>query len=311
MILLCGIPSESPLRLVIEAAERRGTPFVVVNQREAHQMELLYTVGEAGPTGVLQIQGCAHPLEAFTGIYSRFMDYRDLPEHTQRSRRQLEPDALEKSIQIQDALTAWIEVAPCRVMNRSAPMGSNGSKPFQAQLIRQVGFSVPTTLITNNPEEARQFARKHRGAIFKSISGIRSIVRPLSDVKMLDLERVRYLPTQFQAFVPGVNIRVHLAGDAIFATEIESDAVDYRYASRENAETRMKAIRLPDAIEERCRALSRFLELPLCGIDLKRTPDGDYYCFEVNPSPGYSYYQEHTGQDIADAIVGYLSGAQN
>jgi hypothetical protein len=31
-------------------------------------------------------------------------------------------------------------------------------------------------------------------------------------------------------------------------------------------------------------------------------------CFEVNPSPAYSYYQELTGAPISDALVRYLAG---
>mgnify|MGYP006184765043 CR=1 FL=1 len=57
-----------------------------------------------------------------------------------------------------------------------APMGSNSSKPFQAQLIRQYGFAVPETLITNNPEHVLAFRDKHKRIVYKSISGVRSIV---------------------------------------------------------------------------------------------------------------------------------------
>ena len=39
---------------------------------------------------------------------------------------------------------------------------------------------------------------------------------------------------------------------------------------------------------------------------VKRTRDGDWFCLEVNPSPAYTYYQEHTGQPIAEAIVDHL-----
>ena len=50
------------------------------------------------------------------------------------------------------------------------------------------------------------------------------------------------------------------------------------------------------------------LGLSFSGIDLKRTPQDDWYCFEVNPSPGYSYFEEQTGQRIADTLVRYLAG---
>ena len=40
-------------------------------------------------------------------------------------------------------------------------MASNGSKPFQLELIRRQGFSVPETLVTTDPEEARAFFERH------------------------------------------------------------------------------------------------------------------------------------------------------
>jgi hypothetical protein len=43
-------------------------------------------------------------------------------------------------------------------------------------------------------------------------------------------------------------------------------------------------------------------------MDLRRTPDGGFVCFEVNPSPAYSFYQDRTGQPIATAIARYLAG---
>ena len=54
-------------------------------------------------------------------------------------------------------------------------------------------------------------------------------------------------------------------------------------------------------------ALARGLGLPFAGIDLKVAPDGRVVCFEVNPSPGFSYYEANTGQPIAAAVAEYLA----
>jgi hypothetical protein len=45
------------------------------------------------------------------------------------------------------------------------------------------------------------------------------------------------------------------------------------------------------------------LGLVFAGIDLKITPDDRVFCFEVNPSPAYSYYENHTGQAISSAVA--------
>ena len=65
---------------------------------------------------------------------------------------------------------------------------------------------------------------------------------------------------------------------------------------------------LPDELAERCLRLAQALGLAFAGIDLKLTPDRQVYCFEVNPSPAFSYYEAHTGQPIAHAVARYLAG---
>lgn len=303
MILLCGIPSEAPLRLVIEAAEQAGAAYVVFNQRQAGQSALQVTTryqdGRPEVEGVLRLGGQVYPLDAFSGAYLRLMDFRELPEYRQGG----DPSAIE---QVHRALVAWLEAAPLRVMNRAGPMGSNQSKPYQAQLIARAGFLTPPTLISNDPEAVRAFLAEHGRVIYKSISALRSVVQELTPAGLRALERIRYLPVQFQAFIPGEDLRVHVAGERVFASRIRSSAIDYRYAGREGLDVELESVYIEDALVERCRSLSEQLELPLCGIDLRVAPGGEVYCFEVNPSPAYSYYQEQTGQDIAGAIVEYL-----
>ncbi len=130
----------------------------------------------------------------------------------------------------------------------------------------------------------------------------------LDDTASRQLARIRCLPTQFQEFIPGDNIRVHVIGPDVYSVRIASDAVDYRYAGRDGIDVDMTPYQLPAEVEDRCLRLSATLALPFCGIDLKLRPDGVFFCFEVNPSPAYSYYQEQTGMPISDALVRYLAG---
>jgi len=306
MILLCGIPSEPPLRLVIEAAEGLGIPYILFNQRETQYSDIHLEVKDGHMDGTIRIKETDWPLLGFSGVYVRMMDYQDLPENKTHGRTLADQNSLCKSQLFHSTLAEWLEMTECRVLNRNRAMSSNMSKPYQAQFILRSGFRTPATIITNDPEEVGNFLRLHRRVIYKSISSVRSIVKLLSDVKVNELRKVRHLPTQFQAFIEGTNVRVHVIGNTVFATEIHTEAVDYRYASQEEYDVKMIPVDLPQEIVARCLNLSRCLELPLCGIDLKRTSEGDFFCFEVNPSPAYSYYQEIGGQDIATAIVKHL-----
>jgi glutathione synthase/RimK-type ligase-like ATP-grasp enzyme len=199
-----------------------------------------------------------------------------------------------------------MDITKVKVLNPPWTMGSNMSKPGQAQLIKETGLKIPPTCITNDEQFLQQFRQTHKLVIFKSISGIRSIVHELKATNEKMINKIKWLPTQFQQKLEGVNIRVHVVGDVLFATKIETEVTDYRYAQRENKTATPEAFELPKKIAQYCFALSKKLGLTLCGIDLFLTGKGEYYCFEVNPSPGYSYFQSNTGQNISGAIVNWL-----
>lgn len=307
MILLCGIPSEAPLRAVIDAAESRGVAHAVLNQREAsHSDFTLYQSGN-GIEGVLRIRETDIRLENISGVFLRLTDPTQFPELTRpRGRWSAQSSDRTRSAIFHAALTDWLETASCPVLNRISRMASNASKPYQAQHIARAGFKIPETIVTNDPAVVRAFVRLHKRVVFKSTSSIRSIVKELRPSHMRTLDRVRLLPTQFQRFVDGLNIRVHVVGTRVFATEIRTDATDYRYASRENRDVTLRPRRLPKDVAERCLILAQRLGLPFAGIDLIRSADDEYYCLEVNPSPAYNYYEERTGQRISSAVVDYL-----
>jgi glutathione synthase/RimK-type ligase-like ATP-grasp enzyme len=100
---------------------------------------------------------------------------------------------------------------------------------------------------------------------------------------------------------------VHVVGDRLFACEIMCAADDYRYPDVNPID--MRPFKLPPAIEERCFRVSRLLDLTLTGIDLRRSADDEWYCFEVNPSPAFTYFEQGTGQPIGRAIAQLLTGS--
>jgi hypothetical protein len=309
MILICGIPTEPPLALAIAAAESLEIDHVVLNQRHVHFDDVVLDFRNGRVSGSLWMWEREYPLECFSGVYTRLIDSGDIPENAPVRGVPPDPQLVARSALLHAILNDWLEVAECPVLNRTSAMASNASKPFQAQLIIQTGLRTPETLISNDPAEIRAFARSHRRVIYKSTSSVRSIVRelPLSITDEV-LRPVRDLPTQFQRFIDGENVRVHVVGNDVFATEVATMAVDYRYAHQDGLDVTMTPVELPAKVADQCRALSQLLGLPLCGIDLKRAADGTYFCFEVNPSPAYSYYQQNSGQPIADAIVRFLAG---
>lgn len=306
MILITGIPSEPPVALAIKAAEQENIPYILFNQRHAHFYELEISLHHNRFSAVLNINNRDYDLTQIRGIYVRLMDYGLLPEIKNRIFNYIGQEASQKSIAINKALLDWVEITPSRILNSSWSMMSNFSKPYQAQLITDCGLKTPHTLVTSNWNELRKFKHKKQSLIFKSTSAIRSIVKELDDSFEKNIPFLRFLPVQFQEKLEGTNIRVHVVGDALFATGIISKVTDYRYAGRESESCELTPLDLPEDISNHCFTLSKKLNLPLCGIDLFKTKTGEYYCFEVNPSPGYSYYEQSTGQPISKALVKWL-----
>lgn len=301
LILLWGLGTERPFEVVRDEVEEQGLPYLLLDQRELATTEVDITF-DAELRGHIRTRERTVDLREITAAYVRPCDSRMLPAVARAG----EGSALwQHALRLAEMLSAWTEVTPALVVNRFSSMAANGSKPFQLELIRRQGFSVPETLVTTDPAEARAFFEQHGRVIYKSVSSVRSIVARLKPEELDRLADVVHCPTQFQRYIPGRDHRVHVVGDEIFPCEIVCDATDYRYPGDEDVD--LRACKLPVEVEERCFKLADSMNLPVAGIDLRRSPDGEWFCLEVNPSPAFSYYQAHAGLAISDAIARLLA----
>ena len=304
MILLWGVPSDDPLLRVREALERTDARVAFFDQRALPDTRMTLAV-HATVSGVLETPDQAVDLGAVKAVYLRSYDCRRIPT----VRRAGPVSALwQHALDLEAALSCWSDLTSALVINRPAAVASNNSKPYQAQQIRAFGFAIPDTLVTTDPDAVLAFWRRHGAVVYKSNSGIRSIVSRLTDA------HVARCPTQFQEYVPGVDLRVHVVGDSVFASVVraasgEGTYDDYRYAARDGAGITIHPFTLPDEVAQRCRVLAADMGLSLAGIDLRHTPSGEWFCFEVNPSPAFTFYQDATNQPIAESVAALLVAA--
>jgi len=303
VILLWGIDDDSPLAAVRDAVCRLGVPIALLDQHAVLETAIDLRVGTA-VAGVVRTGDQRIDLGAVTAAYLR---PSDLPRLRPLARAVSGSRSWRHAVAVTDALWSWAELTPALVVNRPAAMAGNHSKPYQSSQIRSCGFEIPETMITTDAREVLAFWRRHGTVIYKSISGVRSIVARLTPQHLERLGDLAWCPTQFQRYVPGTDYRVHVVGDDVFACEVISEADDYRYAGRKGATVRFRPCDLSGELSSRCRSLVARLGLTVAGVDLRRSTDGTWYCFEVNPSPGFTYYETATGQPIADAIARLLA----
>ena len=271
---------------------------LLIDQRAVLETRVELSVGDTLAC-VVEWDGLRVDLERVTAAYLRPYDPLGVPAVTSAGK---ESAAARHAVAVYEALRVWSEMTSALVVNRLSAMGSNSSKPYQLELIRAAGFAVPETLITTDPAAAAGFCDRLGDVVYKSVSGVRSIVSRVTPEKRAQLAAVAACPTQFQEYVSGTDYRVHVVGDDVYVCELVSEADDYRYGERQGAAVTRRQVDLPGECLDRCRALAAALDLPVAGIDLRRTPDGEWFCFEVNPSPGFTFYEDATGQPIAAAI---------
>ncbi len=186
-------------------------------------------------------------------------------------------------------------------------------KPGQLALAGRLGLRVPSTLVTNDPDRARKFlARRGRtGAVHKTLQGIGDDWRPTRLVRSSDrarLDALPWAPVIFQEYVPGVDVRVTVVGDEVFAAEIDARETaspeDFRQVWKE---ARMAPCALPKRVELRLRRLVTELGLRYAAIDLRRRDDGEHVFLEVNPSGQWLFVEQRTGQPITAAVARLLA----
>jgi glutathione synthase/RimK-type ligase-like ATP-grasp enzyme len=305
VIFIWGIPGDCQIAVVLDALSRLRAPFFFFNQHELPNARIELDVGsQIG--GTLCVGKRQLNLAEVTAAYLRPYDSGRIPSVAKEGPSST---TYKRAREIEDALLSWAEITPALVVNRPSDMAWNGSKPHQAIRIQSFGWKVPPTLITTDPKDVKGFLSQEGQLIYKSISGVRSIVSRLCKDELKRLDNIKWCPTQFQKYVPGQDFRVHVIGKQVFAACIESSADDYRYASRQKGKTRIRPAEipadLPIDIAARCRRMALCMQLWVAGIDLRRTKDGHWYCFEVNPSPGFTYFQED-GHPPMDAAIARL-----
>ncbi len=304
MILICGGIADSVTELVCARLNDCGYPYRLLDLGlYPRGFQASWSWSHAVPYGFIEGPDWKLDLDEISGVYARYLGLEG---------RTSPPGVPEISCaavyhEYDTGLMTMLEDLPAVVVNRVTGGMSNNSKPYQALQVRKSGLLTPPTLITSDPAAARQFYDEcNAQVIYKSLSGVRSIVRRLTPEQLDRLPLLRNGAAQFQQYIPGDNVRVHTVGDEIFATRVRSEAVDYRYARHEGHEVTMEPAVLPPDVAEACLLLASMSDLVLAGIDLKQTPAGEYYCFEVNPCPGFIYYEKYSGQPISKALVDLL-----
>ncbi|MFC4006858.1 MvdC/MvdD family ATP grasp protein [Nonomuraea purpurea] len=233
MVITCE--EDVTANLVIAKLNERGAPVARVDPADIGLGLTFSAQGGAdlpGWAGRLRTASREVALDDVRAVYHRRPSLWRFDE--------LEPQAREFArAEARHGLKGLLAALPgCRYVNHPAANERADVKPAQLQTAIDVGFEVPATLITNDPQAVRDFAAQHGPIIYKSFRGVPSA--PGGEVAAIWTQRIDAADVDesvavtahlFQAEIPKTSdARVTVVGDHVFAHEITNPdgALDWR-----------------------------------------------------------------------------------
>lgn len=205
------------------------------------------------------------------------------------------------------------------------PLAVSGAsyKPEQLARAKRFQLAVPHSLITNDPERARNFCDTHRGNVIAKPVGHGEILAdqpdddrivytnrvPSGDVD--DFRGVANCPTFFQeAITKSADVRVTVVGLDSFAVSLWSQenpwsAVDCR---RENMRgMRYEVVHLDQPLSDLLVSFVHSYGLLFGAVDLIRDLEGKYWFLELNPAGQWAWLEQLGYGNISGSLIALLS----
>lgn len=312
-----GIHEVEAFQSVVTALQSRGVNKVVLF-RQDKCLESDFLVYQADATGVrydVVIDSTSYCIDDFTGIWY-------LKPHLPKELLLLEPGEYRQMVnrQFQEMRHALRTLfRDKKWVNDPWAEAIAENKLLQLKVATDLGFSIPPTLVTSDPDRVRAFFYQQSGGVIMKLLAPAMIMNNvmytnrLSEEALAGIDRIKQAPAIFQGYVEkAYELRITVVGDKIFAAKIDSQvdpetAVDWRRKPRLNdTDLKMSSVTLPSDVEARLFKLVAKLGLRFGCIDMIVTLSGDYIFLEINPNGQWYFVQLRTQARIAEAIADLL-----
>ncbi len=227
---------------------------------------------------------------------------------------------------LQDETQAFVDglcgMLSARWVNSPECIRRASNKILQHRVAQQVGLLVPATVVTNDPEQAREFCEAHSGDVImkdlnyvpREVEGrfLGSWTKRLPDSLRSDYSAVQLTPVFLQEQIPKQHeLRITIVGQCIFAGALDSQAHDISRTDwrKYNLDQPMKKwkVNLPEDVAQKCLALMKRLNLQFGAIDMIVTPSGGHCFLEINTTGAWGWLERDLGFPISSAFADLLT----
>lgn len=212
------------------------------------------------------------------------------------------------------ALEGFLAHVPTKCwMNHPTNNAAASAKTEQLTRATRLGLAVPDTIVTQDPERARDFITRHERVITKPLSdgyverpsGVDTLIytSAITDDALTHLGLVTRAPTLLQARVNKTrDVRITIIDEQAYAVAIHrpdargEQAVDVRADNMAGAV--YDHVTLPRDIEDTLQELVTSYRLRFAAIDMSIDHDGKWWFFELNPNGQWAWLDIVGGQHL-------------
>jgi MvdD pre-ATP grasp domain len=325
MILILSDPEhDAHVGFVTEELQRRGLDYITFDPRR-YPTECDITVettAQGTSRGLLRCDGIEIDLARVSGAWYRRPGKPAVSEHMDAAEAEWTKEECLHS------LRGLYEFVPFeRWVSHPTNIQRASLKIWQLRVAHDLGFEIPSYLLTSDPDRALEFLVAHDyNVVAKSLATpfvfypdrgevVVMYTQRLSEVTETDLACIGNCPTFLQQYVEKTaDVRVTVVGHDAFAVEIDASSsreatVDFRVADAFDLSHR--AVRLPSELESACVSLAQKLGLAFGAVDLIRDAEGTHHFLEINPNGQWMWLEWATGLPIRDSVCDRLALRQS
>ncbi len=310
-VLVLTNPHDLTADTVVQALDARGTHVFRCDVADFPlSLTLSATLKEDGWAGELHRPSRPLDLTQVRSVYYRRPGPFKLPE------RMSDDEHAFADLEARAGFLGVLASLPCRWINHPGRETEATYKPIQLAEAAAAGLRPPASIITNDPNQARNFiVSLGRPALYKGIGlylAADPAAVPVAATRLVTEneidDSVRLTAHLFQEFLPkAYEVRVTVVGQRMFAVEIHagSEAALLDWRTDYDALT-YRPTSVPDDIRPRIAVLMNRFGLIFGALDFVVTPESEWRFLEINPNGQWLWLAQETGLPIAEAIADQL-----
>lgn len=212
----------------------------------------------------------------------------------------------------------------CPSINPPDSKTLSNNKSIQLKFAREVGFSIPETIISNNPKDVRNFLKNQGEVIAKPfmpsawecdgtvLSSYAAIIRNLDEISDISMEWCPYI---YQSLIPATyEVRVICFDNKFFAMKQELSA-DVGPDARRNlryGRTKVQSIEVPNRVKEMIVEYLHGMRLRYGAFDFGVDDNDNWFFYECNEAGQFLYLEAYAPEiRILDSFCRWLASFED